>query len=126
MADLSQSELVKAKPAEGLASRKLQITEDIQYHLDKHNLIGVSVFTHVHRIDKGRVRKVPAPDSNDLDLTMKLIQREGEIYIYLSDHPRVIKYLTKGDLFIDLKYAPHRHIESYLRSHHDTSNECCI
>ncbi|KAH8760635.1 hypothetical protein F5882DRAFT_478807 [Hyaloscypha sp. PMI_1271] len=126
MADLSQSELIKAKPAEGLASRELQITENVQYYLDKHNLIGVGVFTHVHRVDGGRVRKVPAPDSNDLDLAIKSIQREGGIYVYLGDHPRVIKCLTKGDLFIDLEYAPYRHIESYLRSHHDTSDKCRI
>ncbi|KAH8787552.1 kinase-like domain-containing protein [Hyaloscypha sp. PMI_1271] len=126
MADLSQSELFKAKPAEGLASRKLQIVEDIQYHLDKHNLIGVGVFTHVHRVDGGRVRKVPAPGSNDLALAIKSIQREGEIYVYLGGHPRVIKCLAKGDLFVDLEYAPHGHIESYLRSHRDTSDECRI
>jgi serine/threonine protein kinase len=123
MSDPSQSELIKANPAEGLASRKLQIADDVQFHLDKHNLIGVGVFTHVHRVDGGRVRKVPAPDSNDLYLAIKSIQREGEIYVYLGDHPRVIKCLAKGDLFVDLEYAPHGHIESYLRSHHDTSNE---
>ncbi|KUJ14097.1 kinase-like protein [Mollisia scopiformis] len=120
MADVSQSEF------EGLTSRKLQIAEDVQYYLDKHNFIGVGVFTHVHHVDGGRVRKVPAPDSDDLDLAMKSIQREGKIYLYLGDHPRVIKCLAKGDFFVDLEYALHRDIESCLRSHHDTSDECRI
>lgn len=120
MADLSQSEF------DVLVSRKLQIAEDLQHQLDKQNLIGVGVFTHVHRVNEARVRKVPAPDSNDLDLAIKSIQREGEIYVYLGDHPRVAKCLAKGDLFLDLEYAPHGHIESYLRSHHDTSDECRI
>jgi serine/threonine protein kinase len=68
-------------------------------------------------------RKVPALDSNDLDLAIKSIRREGEIYGYLGDHLRVIKCLTKGELFVDLEYAANRHIESYLRSHPDTSHE---
>jgi len=119
MADVSQWEF------EDSASRKLQIAEDVQY-LDKHNLIGVGVFTHVHRVDRGRVRKVPVSDSGDLELAMKSIQREGQIYVYLGDHPRVIKCLAKGDFFVDLEYAPHGHIESYLRSHQDTSDECRI
>ncbi|KAH7333276.1 kinase-like domain-containing protein, partial [Rhexocercosporidium sp. MPI-PUGE-AT-0058] len=57
---------------------------------------------------------------------IKSIRREGEIYVYLGDHPRVAKCLAKGDLFVALEYAPHGHIESYLRSHHDTSDECRI
>ena len=120
----SQSLLQRDIPL--IASRKLQIAEDVQYHLDKQNLIGVGVFTHVHHIDGGRVRKVPAPDSDNLDLAIKSIRREGEIYTYLGDHPRVAKCLAKGDLFIDLEYAPHGHIESYLKSHRDTSDECRI
>jgi len=120
MADVLQSDF------EDLALRKLQTAEDVQYHLDKHSLIGVGVLTHVHRIDRGRVRKVPAPDSGDLDLAIKSIQREGEIYVYLGDHPRVVKCLAKGDLFVDLEYASHGHIESYLRSHHDISDKCRI
>jgi serine/threonine protein kinase len=90
------------------------------------NLIAVGVFTHVYNLGEGRVRKVPAPDPDNLDLAIKSIQREGEIYDHLSDHLRVIKCLVKGDLFVDLEFAPHGHIEDYLKSHHDTSNNCRI
>ena len=38
---------------------------------------------------------------SDLDLAIKSIQREGEIYVYLSDHPTGIKCLAIGDLFVD-------------------------
>ncbi|KAH9211870.1 kinase-like domain-containing protein [Leptodontidium sp. 2 PMI_412] len=114
MANVSQSEF------EDLTPWKLQIA---QPHLDKHNLIGVGVFAHVYRIDKESVRKVPALDSGDLELAIKSIQREGETYLHLGSHPRVIKCITTGDFFVDLEYAPHGHIENYLRGHHDTTDE---
>ena len=95
-------------------------------NLDKHNLIGVGVFAHIYRLDGGSVRKVPAPDPDDLTLAMISIQREGQIYDYLGDHPRAIKCLAKGDLFVDLEYAPHGHVESYLQRHQDISNECRV
>lgn len=90
MANVSQSEF------EDLTPWKLQIA---QPHLDKHNLIGVGVFAHVYRIDKESVRKVPALDSGDLELAIKSIQREGETYLHLGSHPRVIKCITTGDFF---------------------------
>lgn len=95
-------------------------------NLNKQNLIGVGVFAHVHHLDGGRVRKVPTLDPDNLILAMKSIRREGQIYDHLGDHPRIIKCLDKGDLFVDLKYAPYGHIESYLKCYLDTSNECCI
>lgn len=90
------------------------------------NLIGVGVFAHVYDLGEGRVRKVPAPDSDNLDLAIKSIRREREIYDHLGDHPRVVKCLAKGDLFIDLEFAPYGHIEGYLKHHHDTSDKCRI
>lgn len=81
------------------------------------------VFAHVYDLGEGRVRKVPSPDPDNLDLALKSIQREGEIYHHLGDHPRIIKCLAKGDLFLDLEYAPHGNIETYLKSHNDLSNE---
>ncbi|OBT81099.1 hypothetical protein VE02_10266 [Pseudogymnoascus sp. 03VT05] len=90
------------------------------------DLIGVGVFTHVYNLGEGRVRKVPASDPDNLDLAIKSIRREGDIYDHLGDHPRVIKCLAKGDLFVDLKFAPHGHIEDYLKSHQDTSDNCRI
>lgn len=95
-------------------------------NLNKHNLIGVGVFAHVHRLDGGMVRKVPAPDPDNLNLAMKSIRREGQIYDHLGDHPRIIKCLARGDLFVDLEYAPYGHIESYLKYYQDTSNECRV
>lgn len=129
MGDFSEPELIKIKPIEEGSTPirgnfELQTMPNI--HLNKYNCIGVGVFAHVHRLDEGRVRKVPAPDPDNLDLAIKSIRREGEIYDYLGDHPRVIKCLAKGDLFVDLEYAPHGHIASYLTSHHDTSDECRI
>jgi serine/threonine protein kinase len=88
------------------------------------NLIGVGVFTHVYDLGEGRVRKVPAPDPDNLDLAIKSIRREAEIYNYLGNHPRIINCLARGDLFVDLEFAPHGHIEGYLNSHRDTSDEC--
>lgn len=82
-----------------------------------NNLIGVGVFAHVYDLGEGRVRKVPSLDPDNLDLALKSIQREGEIYDHLGDHPRIIKCLAKGDLFLDLEYAPHGNIETYLKSH---------
>jgi len=70
---IPQSALITTKPIEGLASRKIQITENVQYQLNKHNLIGVGVFTHVYCLDREKVCKIPAPDSNDLDLAIKSI-----------------------------------------------------
>ena len=58
-------------------------------NLNQHNLIGVGVFAHVHRLDERRVRKVPAPAADDLDLAIRSIRREGEIYDHLGHHPRV-------------------------------------
>jgi len=81
-------------------------------NLNKQNLIGVGVFAHVHRLNEGRVRKVPASGSDDLILAIKSIRREGQIYDHLGDHPRIIKCVGKGDLFVDLEYAPNGHIES--------------
>jgi serine/threonine protein kinase len=95
-------------------------------NLNKQNLIGVGVFAHIHRLDRGRVRKVPAPDPNNLILAVKSIRREGQIYDHLGDHPRIIKCFDKGDLFLDLEYAPNGHIESYLKCYPDTSDECRI
>lgn len=91
-------------------------------HLNRQNLIGVGTFAHVHRLDERRVRKVPAPDPDNLDLAINSIQREVEIYDHLGDHPRFIKCLTKGDLFIDLEYAQYGPIDSYLKSHSGTSD----
>ncbi|OBT60197.1 hypothetical protein VE03_10433 [Pseudogymnoascus sp. 23342-1-I1] len=82
--------------------------------------------THVYDLGEGRVRKVPASDPDDLDLAIKSIRREGDIYEHLGDHQRVIKCLAKGDLFVDLEFAPHGHIEDYLKSHHDTSDNSRI
>lgn len=106
------------------------VTEGLQtsiYNLGagtSSNIIGVGVFAHVYDLGEGRVRKVPAPDPDNLDLAIKSIRREGEIYDHLGDHPRVIKCLAKGDLFVDLEFAPNGHIEGYLNSHHDASKEC--
>jgi serine/threonine protein kinase len=88
------------------------------------NLIGVGVFSHVYDLGDGRVRKLPAPDPDNLDLAIKSIQRECEIYNHLGDHPRVIKCLATGDLFVDLEFAPHGHIEGYIQCHHDISDMC--
>ncbi|PSS18445.1 hypothetical protein M430DRAFT_27902 [Amorphotheca resinae ATCC 22711] len=112
MADVLQSDF------EDLALRKLQIPEDVEYHLDKHNLIGVGVFTHVYHVDRGRVRKVPAPYSDDLDLAIKSLRREGEIYVYLGDHPRVVKCLAKGDLFVDLDFSDGHDVLGFENSSH--------
>jgi serine/threonine protein kinase len=90
------------------------------------DLIGVGVFTHVYNFGDGRVRKVPAPDPDNLDLAIKSIQREGKIYGHLGDHPRVIKCVERGDLFVDLEFAPHGHIEDYLKSHSDIPDNCRI
>jgi len=95
-------------------------------NLNKQNLISVSVFAYVYCLDKGRVRKVPALDPDNLILATKSIRREGQIYDYLSDYPRIIKCLNKGDLFVDLKYVLHGHIKSYLKCYLDTSDECRI
>src|SRR3982074_2148398 len=70
------------------------------------NLIGVGVFTHVYDLGEGRVRKVPAPDPDNLDLAIKSIRREAEIYNYLGNHPRIINCLARGDFFVDLEFAP--------------------
>lgn len=88
------------------------------------DLIGVGVFTHVYNLGDERVRKVPAPDPDNLDLAIKSIRREGEIYGHLGDHPRVIKCVERGDLFVDLEFAPHGHIEGYLKSHPDAPDNC--
>ena len=32
----------------------------------------------------------------------------------------------KGDLYVDLEYTPHGHIESYLKSYYDTSDKYYI
>ena len=85
--------------------------------------MGVGVFTHVYDLGEGRVCKLPAPDLDNLDLAIKSIRREGAIYDYLGNHPRIIKCLAKGDLFIYLEFAPHGHIEGYLNSRRDTSDE---
>lgn len=66
-ADVSQPEF------ENIAAQKLSIKEKVQHHLDKHALIGVGVLTHVYHIDRGRVRKLPAPDSGELNLAIKSI-----------------------------------------------------
>lgn len=97
-----------------------------EIHLSNQNLIGVGVFAHIHRVDEGRVRKVPTPNPKNLVLARRSIQREGQIYDRLGDHPRIIRCLNKGDLFVDLEYAPNGHIESYLRRYPSTSNECRI
>ncbi|RDL39556.1 uncharacterized protein BP5553_03896 [Venustampulla echinocandica] len=90
------------------------------------NLIGVGVFTHLYDLGDRRVRKGPAPDLDNLDLAIKPVRREGESHSHLGDYPRVIKCLAKENLFVDLKYAPHGHVESCLKSHCDTSEECRI
>lgn len=69
------------------------------------------------------MRKVPAPDPDNLDLAITSILREREIYDHLGDHPRVVKCLARGDLFVDLAFAPHGHIEGYLDLHRDTSDK---
>lgn len=94
--------------------------------LGKHNLIGVGVFAHVHRLNGERVRKVPAPDPDNLDLAIESIRREGQIYAHLDDHLRIIKCLAYGDFFIDLEYAPHGDVKSYLKRYQNTSDECRI
>lgn len=94
--------------------------------LNNHNLIGVGVFARVHRIDRRRVRKVPAPNPENLDLAVQSIQREGHIYDHLGCHPGVIQCFSRGDLFVDLEYAPNGHIESYLKSHQHASSQCRI
>lgn len=68
------------------------------------------------------MRKLPAPDPDNLDLAIKSIRREGEIYDHLGNHPRVIKCLAKGNLFIDIEFAPHGQMEDYLNNHHDMPN----
>lgn len=88
--------------------------------------MAVGVFAHVYNLGDGRVRKVPAPDPDNLDLAITSIRREGEIYEHLGDHPRVTRCLAKGDLFVDLEFAPHGHVMDYLKCHHDTSNNCRI
>lgn len=88
-------------------------------------LIGVGVFAHVYDLGDGRVRKVASPNPNHPDLTLNSIRREREIYKHLGDHPRVIKCLATGDLFVELEYASRGHVESYLKSH-DTTEECRI
>ncbi|KFZ09773.1 hypothetical protein V502_08511 [Pseudogymnoascus sp. VKM F-4520 (FW-2644)] len=88
------------------------------------NLIGVGVFAHVYNLGDEKVRKVPAPDPDNLDLAIKSIQREGEIYSHLGDHPRIVKCVEKGDLFVDLEFASNGHIEGYLKSHRDTPDNC--
>jgi serine/threonine protein kinase len=115
MGDLPSSETLKNEPTE-------KLPDDV-HHLNKHNLIGVGVFAHVHRLDERRVRKMPAPHTTDLDLAITSIRREGQIYNHLGNHDRVIKCLATGDHFVDLEYAPNGHIEDYLKRHQDISNE---
>jgi serine/threonine protein kinase len=76
-----------------------------------------------HCLDKERVCKVFALNTDNLNLAIKSIRREGEIYNHFGDHSRVIKCLAKEDLFVDLEYALYRHIDSYLKSHYNTFNE---
>ncbi|EGX93690.1 Protein kinase-like domain [Cordyceps militaris CM01] len=90
------------------------------------DLIGVGVFTHVYNLGQGRVRKVPAPDPDNLALALESIRKEGDIYEHLGNHPRVVKCLAKGDLFVDLEFAPYGHLEDYLKIHHDISDSCRI
>lgn len=87
-----------------------------------NELIGVGVFTDVYNLGEGRVRKIPASEPDNLHLSIKSIRREGDVYEYLGDHPRVIKCLARGDLFVDLEFAPHGHVQEYLKHHHDISD----
>lgn len=63
---------------------------------------------------------------HNLDLAIKSARREAEIYDHLGPHPRVVKCLAKGELFVDTEFAPHGNIQSYLKSHPDTSDECRV
>jgi len=77
-----------------------------KHNLNKHNLIGVGVFARVHRLDGGTVRKVPAPDPDNLSLAMKSIRREGAFLNVLLDRISASPYSETSDHRRDIDNNP--------------------
>lgn len=83
--------------------------------LSAQNLIGVGIFTSVHRISPTLVRKVPreaAPDS------LQAIQTEARIYKLLNgdDHIAICTSAGRTVDFVDLRWAEHGTLSEYIEN----------
>lgn len=72
-----------------------------------------SGFAHVHRLCHGIVRKVPADNET---YCIQSIRTEARIYAHLRDHRRIIKCLSSGENYVDLKYAINGNVEDFLKA----------
>jgi len=94
--------------------RQFRHGRDEEVETTNETLIGVGIFTCVHRISKSRVRKIPRGKE---DRSKQAIRTEAHIYSLLGDHPRIVRCLSAGhtEEYVDLEWAANGNLDEYIK-----------